>query len=168
MRADPRADLPIRVCFVCLGNICRSPTAEAVMRAVVAEAGLAHRFEIDSAGTTATHAGQRADARSAAAARTRGVVLTSVARQFRTDDFGRFDYVLAMDRENLTALQALAERSEFAARIELLRQYDPERGSEHDVPDPYYDGPRGFEEVLDICERGCRALLARIRRDHAL
>jgi protein-tyrosine phosphatase len=158
----------IRVCFVCLGNICRSPTAEGVMRRLVVEACLDDRIEIDSAGTAAYHAGEPADERSAATARERGVVLTSIARQFDARDFERFDYVLAMDRENLTALDELATGDGDRDRIALLRHFDAARGDETDVPDPYYGGPRGFDRVFEICESGCIGLLAHIRSEHGL
>ena len=158
----------IRVCFVCLGNICRSPTAEGVMRRLVVDARLEDHIVIDSAGTAAYHAGEPADVRSAATAQERGVVLTSIARQFLARDFERFDYVLAMDRENLEALGELAPDPEAKARIELLRHFEAARGNETDVPDPYYGGPRGFDRVFQICESGCIGLLEHIRREHGL
>ncbi len=164
--------MTVQVCFVCLGNICRSPTAEGVMRRLVTEAGLEQQVAVDSAGTAAYHAGEPADPRSAQAARERGVRLAGVARQFRVDDFDRFDYVLAMDRENLAALKALAPHPEAAARIHLLRSFDPGSAGEPDVPDPYYGGyyggPHGFDRVFEICERGCRAFLEHVRREHGL
>ena len=155
----------VRVCFVCLGNICRSPTAEGVLRAIVAEAGLERRVVVDSAGTAAYHSGEPADPRSARAARERGVRLEGVARQFGPRDFQRFDYVLAMDRENQTALLALAPDPDAAARIHLLRSFDPEADGDSDVPDPYYGGAGGFDRVFEICERACRTLFERIRRE---
>ncbi|GAF95367.1 unnamed protein product, partial [marine sediment metagenome] len=109
-----------------------------------------------------------ADARSAATARERGVDLTSVARQFAAGDFERFDYVLAMDRENLDALAALAPGPEASTQLRLLRHFDAEGGDETDVPDPYYGGPRGFDRVFEICESGCIGLLEHIRSEHDL
>ena len=153
----------LSVCFVCLGNICRSPTAEGVMRALVREAGLSSRIVIDSAGTGAWHAGEPADARARAAARARGIELTSTARMFVRSDFERFDYVLAMDRANLRELRQLARGPEEHARLHLFRSFDPAAPVDAEVPDPYYGGPEGFNEVLDICERGCRGLLAHLR-----
>lgn len=153
----------LRLCFVCLGNICRSPTAEGVMRALVREAGLAGRIAIDSAGTGAWHAGEPADARARAAAGARGIELTSTARMFVRADLERFDYVLAMDRANLRALRELARGPEEHARIHLFRSFDPTASADAEVPDPYYGGPQGFDEVLDICERGCQGLLAHLR-----
>jgi protein-tyrosine phosphatase len=151
----------IRICFVCLGNICRSPTAEGVMRHLVDEAGRGADVEVDSAGTAAYHAGEPPDARAREAARRRGLRLGGRARQFRREDFARFDYVIAMDRENRANLERLAPDAAARAKIHLLRAFEPgaELG-ERDVPDPYYDDR--FDEVLDICEAACRGLLARI------
>jgi low molecular weight protein-tyrosine phosphatase len=159
--------MAVRVCFVCLGNICRSPTAAGVMRRLVADAGLEGRIEVDSAGTAAVHAGEPADERSAAAARARGIELDHVARAFARADFGRFDYVVAMDRDNRRALRALATGPDQTGRIALLRDYEAgARGL--DVPDPYYGGADGFDRVLEICESACAALLAHIRGQHGL
>jgi protein-tyrosine phosphatase len=146
---------------VCLGNICRSPAAEAVFRHLVTEAGLSARFMIDSAGTGAWHVGERADRRMREAASSRGIDLTSVARQVTPDDFDRFDHILAMDTDNLRALKRMAS-SAHGARVRLFRDLDPE-GTGGDVPDPYYGGADGFDEVLDIVERAGRALLAELR-----
>src|SRR5690606_35403807 len=150
-----RAVGAVRICFVCLGNICRSPTAEGVMAHLVEEAGLAGRIEIDSAGTGAWHVGEPADQRARAAAR-RGMTLASVARQVRREDFDRFDYLVAMDGSTLSELRRMAPRGGGRARLVLLREFDPASPSGAAVPDPYYGGEDGFEEVLDICEAGCR------------
>ncbi|MCA9649102.1 MAG: low molecular weight phosphotyrosine protein phosphatase [Myxococcales bacterium] len=152
-----------RVCFVCLGNICRSPTAEGVFRHLVEEAGLSGAFEIDSAGTAAYHAGESPDRRSAATARRRGVPLGGRARQFVREDFGRFDHVLAMDRANLEALRRLAPSEKARAKVRLLRDHDPRAPAEAEVPDPYYGGPDGFDDVFDICMAACRGLLDELR-----
>jgi protein-tyrosine phosphatase len=150
--------------FVCLGNICRSPTAEGVMRHVVAEAGMEGEVEIDSAGTGSWHVGSAPDARARSTAKGRGVELTGAARQVRPSDLDDFDVILAMDRANLRDLRALAGGGEAAGRIRLLREFDPESaGSDLDVPDPYYGGDGGFEEVFDIVEAACRGLLGEIR-----
>jgi protein-tyrosine phosphatase len=153
------------VLFVCLGNICRSPTAEGVMRSLVEQAGLQERIEIDSAGTGAWHVGSPADARASATARARGVALESVARQVVLDDFEEFDLVLAMDSENLRALTRLASDEEQRARIRLLREFDPasEGAADLDVPDPYYGGEHGFEAVFDLVQAACAGLLGRIQ-----
>jgi len=155
----------VRVCFVCLGNICRSPTAAGVMQRLVSDAGLADRIEIESAGTAGYHVGEPADARSRAAARARGVELEGRAQQFLAEDFDRFDYVLAADRGNLRDLERLAG-TEHRGKLSLLRSFDPEAAALAEVPDPYYGGPRGFEEVLDVCERACAGLLSSIRARH--
>lgn len=153
------------VCFVCLGNICRSPTAEGVMRNLVAETGLAGRIEVESAGTAAYHAGELPDRRSRDAARRRGLRLDGRARQFLEPDFDRFDFVLAMDRENLAHLEALRPGARRGGHLGLLRDFDPLAAPLAEVPDPYYGGPGGFDEVLDICEAACRGLLDHIRQD---
>ena len=158
----------VRVCFVCLGNICRSPTAEGVMRAVVERAGLAGRIEIDSAGTGAWHVGEPADERARAAAERRGLSLDSVARQVTRADFDRFDYLVAMDRENLAALERMAPDQSARGKVRLLRSFDPASPRGAAVPDPYYGGDDGFEEVLDICEAACRGLCEHIAREHGL
>lgn len=159
------SDVVIRVCFVCLGNICRSPTAEGVMKHLIKEAKLEHRFEIDSAGTGAYHVGEPADARSAAAARRQGIELTSEARQFVADDFDRFEYIVAMDRKNHAHLQRLARRAADRDKIHLLRTFDS-LATIHDVPDPYFED--NFDEVFEICRAGCAGLLEHIVRAHNL
>jgi len=157
----------VRLSFVCLGNICRSPTAEAVMRGLLASEGLADRVSVDSAGTGDWHVGEPRDARSTAVGKKRGRPLAGCARQFQPGDFSRFDYVLAMDRKNLRDLQALAPDAVARAKVRLLRSFDPEAGDD-EVPDPYYGGSDGFERVFDICEAACRGLLDHLRRTHGL
>jgi protein-tyrosine phosphatase len=149
----------VRLCFVCLGNICRSPTGEAVMRALVVERGLADRVEIESAGTGAWHAGHPPDRRAAAEAAARGVPMDGRARQFTEDDFARFDLVLAMDTQNAAELRALAPDDDARGRVRLLREFDPSGPDEPVVPDPYYGGPDGFAEVFDMVDAACRGLL---------
>jgi protein-tyrosine phosphatase len=158
----------VNVCFVCLGNICRSPTAEGVMARLVDRAGLGDAVRVSSAGTAAAHAGEPADPRSRAHARKRGYTLGGRARQFREADFPRFDLVLAMDASNASQLRSLARDDAARAKVVLLRSFDPESPSGGDVPDPYYGGDAGFEEVLDICERSCASLLAHLRQQHGL
>jgi protein-tyrosine phosphatase len=152
----------VRICFVCLGNICRSPTAHGVMERLVAGAGLAAAVAIDSAGTAAYHAGELPDARSRAAARRRGIELAHRARQFVAADLDRFDLVVAMDGQNLRQLQQLAG-TRTAPRIALLRSFDPTAAPGAEVPDPWDGGDDGFEQVLDQCERACAGLLAHVR-----
>ena len=158
----------IAISFVCMGNICRSPTAEAVMRHLVREARLDGAIEIDSAGTGAWHVGESRDERSQAAGARRGMPLAGVARQFQRSDFARFDYVLALDRENLSALVRLAPDAQARAKVHLLREFDPASPPHSDVPDPYYGDVDGFERVFDICEAACRGLLEHLRRTHGL
>jgi protein-tyrosine phosphatase len=157
---------PVRISFVCLGNICRSPTAEAVMRHLVKQAALDDRFVLDSAGLGDWHVGGARDSRSQKVGRRRGIVLEGVARQFKADDFARFDYVLAMDRQNRAGLLALAPDDEARAKVHLLRSFDPDAPADAEVPDPYYGGPRGFDEVFDICDAACRGLLTQLRARH--
>jgi len=156
----------VRICFVCLGNICRSPTAEAVMRHLVKEAGLGDRIAIESAGTGDWHVGGARDRRSRAVGAARGIPLEGEAQQFTRPDFERFDHVLAMDRANRDELLGLARDDRDRAKVRLLRSFEPGAPSDAEVPDPYYGGARGFEEVFDICERACRGLLAHLTRDH--
>jgi protein-tyrosine phosphatase len=147
-----------RICFVCLGNICRSPTAEGVMRHLIEEAGRADAFELDSAGTGAWHVGEPPDARAQQTARARGILLDGRARKFVAADFARFDYVIAMDTDNRRNLERLAPDPAARAKIHMLRSFEPgAKDGDLDVPDPYYDG--GFGRVLDICEAACRGLL---------
>ena len=153
----------IRILFVCLGNICRSPAAEGVFLHLARAAGLSHRFSVDSAGTGAWHLGEAAEARMRAAAGTRGIALPSAGRQVTAADFARFDLILAMDSSNLAHLRRLAP-AEHQNKIRLFRDYDPEDPGA-DVPDPYYGGPDGFEDVLDIVTRTGQALLAELARE---
>jgi protein-tyrosine phosphatase len=155
----------VRLLFVCLGNICRSPTAEGVMRGLVEEAGLTGRVEIDSAGTGEWHVGSPPDTRALAAARARGVRLGGVARTVRPSDFADFDLLLAMDRSNLSDLHALAKDEHERAKARLLREFDPAsvQVGELEVPDPYYGARGGFDEVLDIVQAACTGLLEHIR-----
>jgi protein-tyrosine phosphatase len=147
----------MKILFVCLGNICRSPTAEAVMRVLAHEAG--RPVELDSAGTGGWHVGEEADPRTRKVAARRGYPITHRARQITFDDFGRFDLILVMDRQNLADVQKLARGVDHGSRIALFRSYDPSAPDGAEVPDPYAGGITGFEQVVDICERACRGLL---------
>jgi protein-tyrosine phosphatase len=152
-----------RICFVCLGNICRSPTAEGVMRAMLAAEGLGGSVDVDSAGTGRWHLGEPPDPRTCAAAARRGIELDHAARQVTAADFDRFDLLVAMDQDNAHALARLAPASAARAKIVLLRSFDPRSPAGAEVPDPWYGGAAGFEEVLDVCEAGCRGLVAHVR-----
>ncbi len=152
----------MRICFVCMGNICRSPTAEGVMGKLLRDAGLSDRVVIDSAGTGAWHIGELADPRSRAAASKRGLELTHRARQFTRHDLDRFELVIAMDEQNLRHLtRLLGTRSTPVVR--LLRSFDPAAAHGDEVPDPYSGGDSGFDHVLDLCEQACEGLLAYVR-----
>jgi protein-tyrosine phosphatase len=154
----------VAVCFVCLGNICRSPTAEGIFKHLVREAGLDDRIAIESRGTGDWHTGEPADARARAAAARRGISLDGTACRFERDDFARFDYILSMDTRVLDTLRRMARTADERDRVHNFRAFDPESLPEAPVPDPYYGGADGFDEVFDICEAGCRGLLADIRR----
>lgn len=150
----------IGVLFVCTGNICRSPTAEGVFKRCVEQAGMEGRIVSDSAGTHDYHVGDPPDPRTQAAARRRGYELGALrARRVRREDFERFDYVLAMDETNLRALERLCP-PEHAHKVKLLLEFAD--GSPREVPDPYYGGPEGFEQVLDLVEQAARGLLRHI------
>jgi protein-tyrosine phosphatase len=151
--------------FVCLGNICRSPTAEGVMRSLVREAGLQERIEMDSAGTGDWHVGDPPDARATEAARRRGIALGGAARQVCARDFAEFDLILAMDQSNRRNLERLAPDERAQTKVRLLREFDPDAGADLDVPDPYYDGPDGFDRVLDLVHAACASLLARLQSE---
>ena len=160
--------MPYRVCFVCSGNICRSPTAEAVLRRQLADAGLAGQVAVDSAGLGDWHVGAGADRRSAAALRQRGYpAWEHRARQFRASDFADRDLVVALDAAHERDLRALAPTAADRDKVRLLRSYDPVAAAagpgELDVPDPYYGGADGFERVLDLVEAACRGLLGEVR-----
>lgn len=155
----------VKVLFVCMGNICRSPTAEGVFRHVVEQAGLSNRIEIDSAGTHAYHIGNEPDRRSQSVALTRGFDLSSQrARKVKPADFKEYTYVLAMDDENLSNMSAICD-SEYLRKVELFLNY-AKNSAESEVPDPYYGGDRGFEHVLDLIEDAADGLLQDIQQHH--
>lgn len=147
-----------KLLFVCLGNICRSPSAEGIMAKLVAEAGLQNRITIDSAGTYGGHAGELPDSRMRAHAARRGYNLTHRSRQIETSDFDRFDLILAMDNRNYDTLMRLAPDVESQAKIHRMTEYCRHLQADH-IPDPYYEGASGFELVLDLLEDACGGLL---------
>jgi protein-tyrosine phosphatase len=156
----------MRISFVCLGNICRSPMAEGVFRHLVQQAGLEDAFEIESAGVGPWHIGESPDTRAQQTARAHGIELDCVAQQFTPRDFARLDHVIALDGEVAAQLRRLAPTPADRAKVRLLREFDPEtpRGSRAslDVPDPYYGGRDGFETAYQMIERSARGLLAEL------
>ncbi|MFN3397783.1 MAG: low molecular weight protein-tyrosine-phosphatase [Sulfurimicrobium sp.] len=157
----------IKVLFVCMGNICRSPTAEGVFRRLVRDAGLEREVFIDSAGTHAYHLGSAPDKRASAAAEKRGYDLSALrGRQVNSQDFHAFDYILAMDRDNLANLQRICP-PERVCKLSLFMEFSASF-SEREVPDPYYGGAQGFERVLDMVEDAARGLLQTLEREHEL
>src|ERR1700680_751310 len=155
----------MRVLFVCLGNICRSPSAEGVMRALVREAGLEGEIELDSAGTGAWHVGSAPDPRAVAAAAAGGSAGGAAPRQVTRADLENFDFVLAMDSSNLRELRQLGRGVNGGAEVRLLREFDPASAGSRDldVPDPYYGAAGGFDEGLDLVQAACRGLLVELR-----
>jgi len=154
--------MTIKVLFVCMGNICRSPTAEAVFRHYVEQEGLAGHIHIDSAGTHDYHIGEAPDARTQRAAKQRGYDMSQLrGRQVVAEDFRRFDYVLAMDEANLSILESLRPR-DAESHLGLFLEF-AERHSEREVPDPYFGGADGFERVLDMVEDAADGLLRHVR-----
>ncbi|MCX5558993.1 low molecular weight protein-tyrosine-phosphatase [Streptomyces sp. NBC_00038] len=151
------------VCFVCTGNICRSPMAESVFRARISEAGLDGLVEVDSAGTGGWHEGDGADPRTVAVLEANGYDGDHSARQFQASWFARLDLVIALDSGHLRALRQLAPTPQDAEKVHLLRSYDPATGSDLDVPDPYYGRMDDFEECLEMVEAASRGLLATVQ-----
>ncbi len=150
---------PVKLLFVCLGNICRSPLAEGVCRHLIRQRNLTDRVTVDSCGTGGWHVGDPPDHRMRETARRHGVSMDGQqARQFSTTDFERFDYILVMDRGNLRTVRSQDPTGQYASKVQLFRSYDPKPGDQ-EVPDPYYGGAAGFENVYHMIERTCIALL---------
>ncbi len=152
---------PLGVLFVCSGNICRSPLAEAIFKSLVEEAGLGARFVIDSAGTHGFHEGDRADPRTRRVGRKYGLDVDSIARPVVDEDFDRFNLIIAMDRGHRRELMARAGANREAA-IRLMREFDPS-SRDHDVADPYYGGEEGFEAMYSVLVPACRGLLESLK-----
>ncbi len=152
-----------KILFVCLGNICRSSAADEIMRQQVLSAGLGAEFEIDSAGTYGGHAGDLPDPRMRAAGKRRGYNFTHRSRKVRSEDFERFDLLLAMDDSVYESLSRLAPTVDSLQKLERMADYIPRHFGYDYVPDPYYEGAEGFELVLDMLEEGCRELLKELR-----
>lgn len=149
---------PYKIVFVCLGNICRSPTAEGIMQHLVNERNLQPYFYIDSAGTSAYHIGESANSKSQKVANEHGVELKSRARRFEAGDLDEFDLILAMDHENYENILQLDGNGSYSGKVKLMRDFDPTPGDKA-VPDPYYGGMNGFQNVFDVLKRSCVNLL---------
>ena len=154
---------PFEICFVCLGNICRSPLAEGVFQTLINDQGLENQIIIHSAGTGGWHVGASPDARMQATARTKGIQLTSRAQQIEVEDIRRFDLVLAMDQSNLETMEYLCSPEMATKKLRLFRSFDPEADGDLDVPDPYYGGDDGFEHVFQIVHRTCPPILEYVK-----
>ncbi len=156
---------PKRICFVCLGNVIRSPLAENLFKDIAKQAGAAEKYEVSSSGIDDWHVGEPPDDRMRRVAARHGLVYNGRARQFQRRDFDRFDWIVAMDRGNRDALLGLARTAEDQAKVHLLREFDPQGGPNLPVPDPYYGGAGGFEEVYLVIERSVRGLLDVLEKD---
>lgn len=156
--------MQLNILFVCLGNICRSPMAEGIFRHMVETEALSECFKIDSAGTAGYHVGAPPDPRMRDVAMSHGVKLTSSARQFLPEDHEYFDYIVAMDHHNLEDIEMAGAGK---AQVRLMRDYDPSPG-DGNVPDPYYGGVEGFENVYQILERSNKSFLTELRRKYAI
>lgn len=167
MSNNLRLEAPVRILFVCLGNICRSPSAEGVVRAQIKEQGLESLIQVDSAGTAAWHIGKSPDPRAIDSASARGYSMESLkARQVSEDDFDQFDYILAMDSDNLCELEAIKPEY-FGGHLGMLLDFLPQQSSLNsyaEVPDPYYGGGKGFELVLDLIESAGITLLQQVQQ----
>jgi protein-tyrosine phosphatase len=153
--------MPYKLLFVCLGNICRSPTAENIMNHLIEQAGLGDRLICDSAGTSSYHIGSPPDRRMTLAAKGRGIELKGEARQFEDDDFDKFDLILAMDRENYRDILFLDLKGKYRDKVKLMCDFATNHQLK-DVPDPYYGGKEGFEKVIDLLLDSCDGLLQHI------
>jgi protein-tyrosine phosphatase len=148
-----------RICFICLGNIVRSPLAENLFRFLVEQAGISEKYWVDSAGSSGWHIGEKPDRRMRRVAESHGFKYSGQARQFQSNDFSDFDYVIAMDTSNYSILSAMTKTSEQQEKIHLMREFDPQGGPNSSVPDPYYGGIDDFEDVFQIVKRSCQGLL---------
>jgi protein-tyrosine phosphatase len=153
--------MPYKLLFVCLGNICRSPSAENIMNYLIEQAGLSESLVCDSAGTSSYHIGAPPDRRMAAAASRRGIELRGRARQFQRSDFETFDLILAMDRANYEDILALDARGNYHHKVRLMCDFTS-RYQQREVPDPYYGGREGFDRVIDLLLDACEGLLQEV------
>lgn len=158
----------VKVLFVCLGNICRSPLAEGVFKHKVTQENLEEKILVESAGTSGWHIGELPDPRSIEVAEQHGIYLDSLGRKAINDDFEEFDYIIAMDSNNYSDLKRLPNSSKIgAAKLFLMRDYD-DVGKGQDVPDPYYGGDDGFKYVFELLDRSCQNLLDEIKEEYQL
>lgn len=162
MDASPAGGDPTSVLFVCLGNICRSPLAEGVFQHLAEQKGMGEQFRVESAGTGSWHVGDTPDERSQEVAARHGISLDSRARQVRPEDLEEFDWVVVMDRDNLRTLERMRDARGGDRRIHLLRSFD-DQGDGDEVPDPYYGGPGGFDDVYEMVRRSCENLLEHVQ-----
>ncbi|MBZ0180630.1 MAG: low molecular weight phosphotyrosine protein phosphatase [Melioribacteraceae bacterium] len=158
----------LNLLFVCMGNICRSPSAEAVMNKIIAENGLKEKIFCDSAGTIDYHEGEEADPRMKEHAKKRGIFLTSIARKIVPEDIDKFDIILAMDNENLNDIKNMFNNEKYSGKIKLITDFCSPNCIADGVPDPYYGGPEAFEHVLDLLEDACMGLLNYLRKTHSI
>lgn len=158
----------LSICFVCLGNICRSPMAEGVLNKLLAEAGLRGRIRVDSCGTGGWHKGERADKRARGLAASRGYELNSVARQITEADFSNFDLLIGMDQNNLRDISAIAPDAKAKTKIKLLRNFDPLSPKGAEIPDPYYGSSEDFTRAFEVIEVACKGLLNHLRGRYGL
>ncbi len=156
-----------KLLFVCLGNICRSPSAENIMRYLSEQEGLSEQIICDSAGTSSYHIGSSPDARMQSAAAKRGIQLMGEARQFEKSDFEAFDLILAMDRENYRNILRLDPQGRYQHKVKMMCDYATHH-QEKDVPDPYYGGVEGFEQVIDLLLDACEGLLTEIKTHQSI
>jgi protein-tyrosine phosphatase len=155
----------MRIIFVCQGNIIRSPLAENLFRIIARQQGLEEKYQLDSAGTSAYHVGEAPDRRMRQVAKDRGYSYSGKARQFRKDEFGQHDLIIAMDQANQRILSSWASNTEEMNKIQLMREFDPQGSAGRDVPDPYYGGMDGFEKTFDIVLRSCQGLLEELETE---
>lgn len=157
----------MRICFVCQGNIIRSPLAENMFRRLSRERGVEGKYQLDSAGTSAYHVGEGPDRRMRQTARERGFQYDGRARQFKREELNQFDLIIAMDQANRRILESWASNEDQLGKIRLMREFDPQGGANLDVPDPYYGGPEGFVRTYEIVERSVGGLLEELESDPA-